>query len=77
MATWAPACGRCPAHDLETQMEKLLATIPEASQAIGHGRSYLYELIREGKVEAVKSGKRRLVVVSSIEAYVASLRAAA
>ena len=55
-------------------MEKLLATIPEASQAIGHGRSYLYELIRDGKVEAVKSGRRRLVVVELIQRYVNSLR---
>jgi excisionase family DNA binding protein len=58
-------------------LEKLLATIPEASQAIGHGRSYIYELIGDGKIETVKSGKRRLVVVESLRAYVASLRVAA
>jgi len=58
-------------------LEKLLISIPEASQAIGHGRSYLYELIGEGRLETVKSGKRRLVVVESLKAYVASLRATA
>jgi excisionase family DNA binding protein len=55
-------------------MDKLLASIPEACQAIGCGRSYAYELIRDGKIEAVKSGKRRLIVVSSLRAYVESLR---
>ena len=58
-------------------MEKLLATIPEASQATGLGRSSIYELIHDGKLKSVKSGKRRLVVVESIKSYVASLQAAA
>ncbi len=58
-------------------MERMLLSIPEAGQVIGHGRSYVYELIGEGKIETVKSGKRRLVVVESLRAYVASLRAAA
>ena len=58
-------------------MEKLLATIPENSAAIGCGRTYLYQLIKENKLETVRAGKRRLVVVDSLKAYVASLRAAA
>ena len=58
-------------------MDKLLASIPEASLAIGCGRSHLYELMGAGKIESVKSGTRRLVVVESLKAYVASLRAAA
>jgi excisionase family DNA binding protein len=58
-------------------MDKLLASIPEASLAIGCGRSLLYELMGAGKIESVKSGTRRLVVVESLKAYVASLRAAA
>ena len=53
---------------------KLLATIPETGQMVGHGRSSIYRLINEGKLEAVKSGKRRLVVVQSIETYVETLR---
>lgn len=57
-------------------MIKLLATIPETEQAIGHKRSFIYELINSNRLETVKSGKRRLIVVESIERYVASLRAA-
>ena len=42
-------------------MDKLLASIPEASLAIGCGRSHLYELMGAGKIESVKSGTRRLL----------------
>jgi excisionase family DNA binding protein len=55
--------------------ERLLAPITEAGAMIGHGRSYIYKLIDDGKLEAVKSGKRRLIVVDSIRKYVDSLRA--
>ena len=58
-------------------MVKLLATITETEKALGHKRSYIYELINSDRLETVKSGRRRLVVVESIERYVASLRAAA
>lgn len=58
-------------------MEKLLATVTEGYQAIGTGRSHFYKLIQTGRIETVKVGKRRLVVVESLKAYVASLRAAA
>jgi excisionase family DNA binding protein len=54
--------------------EHLLAPIVEAGDMIGHGRTTVYRLINEGKLEAVKSGKRRLVVVESIRNYVQSLR---
>ena len=54
--------------------EQLLAPIVEAGAMIGHGRSTVYKLINEGKLEAVKSGKRRLVVIESIRNYVATLR---
>ena len=39
------------------QMEKLLLTIPEACQASAHGRSFLYELFRDRKIETVKVQK--------------------
>ena len=55
-------------------MDKILATIPEASAAGGWGRSTTYQLLAEGKLESVKVGKRRLIVVESVHAFVASLR---
>jgi excisionase family DNA binding protein len=53
--------------------EKILVSIPEAGETIGHKRSFIYALIRAGKIEAKKSGKRRLVVVASLKTYVDSL----
>jgi hypothetical protein len=40
---------------------------------IGRGQSALYELIARGKIEAVKSDGRTLVVVESLRAYAKSL----
>ena len=40
---------------------------------IGVGRTRTYELINEGKLEAVRLGGRRLVVVESINKFAASL----
>jgi excisionase family DNA binding protein len=58
-------------------MQKMLVSIPDAAEAIGQGRTSVYELIRANKLETVFAGRRRLVVVESLQAYVASLRAAA
>lgn len=54
-------------------MEKILVSIPEAGSLIGHGRSFVYELIRAGKLQTKKSGKRRLVVLDSLKQYAANL----
>lgn len=40
---------------------------------IGHGRSFLYELIKQGKVDARKSGRRTVLTVESLQRYVDSL----
>ena len=47
---------------------KLAFTIPEACHAIGIGRSKLYELIAQGRVETRKIGKRTLIPKGSLEA---------
>ena len=39
----------------------------------GLSRSVLYELIRSGQLRTVKQGRRRLVPVSALAEYVASL----
>lgn len=54
-------------------MDKILVSIPEAGLLIGHGRTFVYELIRTGKLQAKKSGKRRLVVVASLKQYAVNL----
>lgn len=49
-------------------MNAILASIPDAQRALGIGRSTAYRLIDEGRLEAVKIGRRTLIRVSSIRA---------
>lgn len=49
-------------------MEPLLQSIPDAASSLSIGRSKLYELIADGKLETVSIGRRRLVRVESIRA---------
>lgn len=49
-----------PFHD------RITCTVPEACQAIGLGRSKLYELIAEGQLRTTTIGRRRLVLVNSL-----------
>jgi len=58
-------------------MEQLLCSIPDAAKLINGSRSKTYELIGEGKIEAVKDGRRQKVVVESLKRYVDTLRAKA
>lgn len=47
-------------------MDAILIGIPDAAKALGLGRSKLYELIAEGRLETVTIGRRRLVRVDSV-----------
>ena len=51
---------------------KLAFTISEACHAIGIGRSKLYELIGQGRVETRKIGKRTLIPAESLHALLAA-----
>jgi excisionase family DNA binding protein len=42
-------------------MEPVLISIKETANALGLGRTKIYELINDGKLETVKWGSRRLV----------------
>ncbi len=55
--------------------ERWLLPIPEASAALGVGRSTVYLLAKRGDIEIVHVGSRALVPAASIDAFVASLRA--
>ena len=52
------------------QVEPILCSITEAGRALGLGRSKVYELINEGNLETVHIGRRRLIHIESIEAFV-------
>jgi excisionase family DNA binding protein len=51
----------------------LLYGVEEAAVALRLSRSVLYELIRSGRLRPVQQGRRRLVPVSALAEYVASL----
>jgi len=80
-ATPGPAAGAVTEPAIEDASAngitgKLLLTTTEAAQALGIGRSKLYELIRTGAVESVLIGSCRRVPAVSVVKYVEALRAA-
>lgn len=57
-------------------MQKLLHEIEAAQEALGVGRTTIYNLAKKGQLELVKIGARTLVTDTSLQAFVASLRPA-
>jgi hypothetical protein len=57
----------------DVSLAPILVPIPRAAEMIGRGITFIYEMIGEGKIEAVKSDKRTLVKVQSLHDYVAGL----
>jgi excisionase family DNA binding protein len=55
--------------------DRITVRIPEACRMIGIGRSKLYELLDTGEIETVKIGASRLVLVSSLRAFIEANRA--
>ena len=48
--------------------QALLTSIADAARALGIGRSKAYELIKDGRLETVTIGRRRLVRTDSVRA---------
>jgi excisionase family DNA binding protein len=53
---------------MEAQLDQVLVSIPDAGRALGLGRSKIYDLIAQGRLETVTIGRRRLVRVQSVKA---------
>ena len=47
-------------------MNPLATSINDAAKALGLGRTTIYKFIAEGRLEAIKLGRRTLVKVESI-----------
>lgn len=54
-----------------TIMEALSVSINDAAKALGLGRTSIYALIGDGRLEAFKLGRRTLVKTASIRRLVA------
>ena len=60
-------------HEMNAFTDKIAVTIPEACQLSGLGRSSLYGCFKAGKLTPRKHGKRTLILVRELEAYLESL----
>ncbi len=47
-------------------MQPIVTSINDTAKALGLGRTSIYALIREGRLQTVKLGRRTLVKVESI-----------
>ena len=54
-------------------MKPIAVPIPEACAAVGVGRSWMYQLLGRGVLDARKEGRRTLITVQSLQRYVATL----
>lgn len=50
--------------------EPLLVSVREASRALSIGRDATYELVRTGRLRSIAVGRRRLVPVAELSAFV-------
>lgn len=51
-------------------MEPLATSVKEAARALSLGRTSIYALIKEGRLETVKLGRRTLIRVESLRRLV-------
>jgi hypothetical protein len=55
-------------------LEPLLCSVEAGITIIGRSERFIYDAIATGKLKAVKSDRRTLLVVQSLKDYVASLQ---
>lgn len=67
-------------HDMakknRTGIPRAAISVEEAAEALGIGRTYAFQLIKDGALETIKAGRRRLVPVKAVEAFLARMRKA-
>lgn len=49
--------------------EKLAYGIPEAANALGLSKDYVWKLVASGKIRSIKVGKRRLIAGEALEDF--------
>lgn len=73
------SCGQPNRLDLEVlkMHERQTLTIEEAARRLGIGRSLAYEMARRGEIPARRLGRRFLVPVAALEAWLSEREVAA
>ncbi|WP_447726634.1 helix-turn-helix domain-containing protein [Sphingomonas koreensis] len=56
-------------------MDAMLVSISRTAETLNLGRTSIYAMINEGRLETVKLGRRRLVKMESIHALIAAAKA--
>jgi excisionase family DNA binding protein len=51
-------------------LEPIATTIKNTAEALGVGKTHVYELIRQGRLDKIKLGRRTLVKIDSIRRLV-------
>lgn len=71
----SPECvtGRIASDGLHQMTKTLTVTIPQACKITGLGRSTIYRLFDNGKLQRLKAGTRTLIKMDDLEAYIESL----
>ena len=55
-------------------MEPIAISVSDAAKALGLGRTSIYALIKDGRLETIKLGSRRLIMTESIRRLVEDAR---
>jgi hypothetical protein len=69
-------CSTAGPRDLPASLKPFAVTIHTAQELIGIKNTKIWELIRNGALETISVGKRRLVLFASIERLIAHLQEA-
>lgn len=56
--------------NLQNPINPLAVGVENGARMIGVARSMLYELLARGEIESFKLGRRRLILVKNLEAYI-------
>lgn len=55
------------------QVHRLAVRVEEAAEMLGLGRSTVFELLKDGSLASIKVGKRRLIPIQEITAFIGRL----
>lgn len=58
-------------------IDRLTCSVEEAADALGIGRTLVFDLVRSGELQSLKVGRRRLIPTAALDAWLATRMAIA